>query len=100
MVLVCVNLSQGPWYENTSSNLFTISPSGWVQLKVMDVGSWETAMVTVGVDGAETRRVFKISYASTTNYGGMDGGMDGGMEGRMDGRMDGWRNGWRDGWRD
>ena len=26
-------------------------------------------MVTVGVDGAETRRVYKISYASTTNYG-------------------------------
>ena len=53
LVLVCVKLSQGPWYEKTSSKVFTISPSGWVQVRVMDVGDWETAAVMVGVDGAE-----------------------------------------------
>ena len=55
MVLVCVKLSQGPWYENTSSKLSIISPSGWVQFRVMDVGDWETAAVIVGVDGAEIK---------------------------------------------
>ena len=55
MVLVCVKLSQGPWYENTSSKLSIISPAGWVQFRVMDVGDWEIAAVT---DGAETRKSF------------------------------------------
>ena len=51
-------MSQGPWYENTSSKLSIISPSGWVQFRVTDVEEWEIAAVTVGVDGAETRKSF------------------------------------------
>ena len=35
-----------------------ISPSGWVQFRVMGVGDRETTTVTVGVDGAETRKSF------------------------------------------
>ena len=66
MVLVCVKLSQGPWYENTSSKLSIISPSGWVQFRVMDVGDSEIAAVMVGVDGAEIK--CNRFYTSKTKY--------------------------------
>ena len=45
---------QGPWYETTISKLLTISPTGCVQVRLMDVGDRETAVAILGADGSST----------------------------------------------
>ena len=54
-----VNPVQGPWYEATISKLSTNSSSGCVQMRVMDVGDRETAMVMVGVEGSRPGKTSK-----------------------------------------